>query len=88
MIKVSLYFGLGMGSLYTITALAAIRCKSVVGLDRSLTSVTHETILTNTYVRAVWGMSFIVAIPPMMGFGKYSLEIGAIRFIFLISKIL
>ena len=71
-----------MGSFYTITALAIVRCKSVAGLDRSWTSVTQETILTNSYVWAIWGMSFIIALPPMMGFGKYSRDIGAIRLSF------
>jgi hypothetical protein len=70
-----------MGSLYTITALAAIRCKSVAGLDRSWTTVTHESILTNSYVWAIWGMSLIIALPPMVGFGKYALDIGAIRYL-------
>ena len=77
-----------MGSLYTIVALAGIRCKSVAGLDRSWTSVTHETILTNLYVWVVWGMSLIIAIPPMMGFGQYSLDIGAIRYLVLVATCL
>ena len=81
MTELSYSYDIGMGSLYTITALAAIRCKSVAGLDRSWTAVTHETILTNLYVWAIWGMSLIIAIPPTMGFGQYSLDIGAIRFL-------
>ena len=73
-----------MNSIYTITALAAIRCKSVIGLDRSWTAVTPETILTLTPVRVIWVLAILVAIPPLAGFGKYSLDIGAIRSVFLV----
>ena len=76
-----------MSALYTIVVLAAIRCKSIVDYDRSWNSVTHETYWTTRYVKIIWGLSFLIAIPPMFGLGSYKLDVGGFRYqVYVISS--
>ena len=60
--------------------LAVIRYKSVVGYDRSWNLNTNELCCTTGYVKLIWGVSFMIAIPPLFGFGSYKLDVGAIRY--------
>ena len=69
-----------MSALYTIVVLAAIRCKSIVDYDRSWNLVTHETYWTTRYVKIIWGLSILIAIPPMFGLGSYKLDVGGYRY--------
>ena len=71
---------LGMSSLYTLTAMAAIRFKSVIWHDRSWHLTTHVTYFTSRYVQLLWLFAFAVAIPPIIGLGKYAVDIGMIRY--------
>ena len=77
----------GMSTLYTIVVLAAIRCKSIVEYDRSWNLVTHESYWTIRYVKIIWGLSFLIAIPPMFGLGSYKLDVGGFRYqVYVISS--
>jgi len=69
-----------MSSLYTITALAAIRCISVIQYDRTWYVVTRERFITSKYVQLIWVFSLILALPPVMGIGEYVHDIGMIRY--------
>ena len=71
---------LGMSSLYTLTAMAAIRFTSVIWHERSWHVTTHVTCLTSRYVQLIWLFSFAVAIPPIIGLGRYVVDIGMIRY--------
>ena len=71
---------LGMSSLYTLTAMAAIRFKSVIWHDRSWHLTTHVTYFTSRYVQLLWLFAFAVAIPPIIGLGKYAVDFGMIRY--------
>ena len=68
-----------MSSLYTITAMAAIRYSSVVRNERSWHLVTDVKFLTSRYVQLIWVCSIIVAIPPLIGFGNYVKDAVNIR---------
>ena len=68
-----------MSSLYTITAMAAIRYNSVVRFESSWHSETHATFLTSRYVQLIWGCALIIAIPPLTGIGKYVNDVGMLR---------
>ena len=64
----------------TITALAAIRCISVIQYDRTWYVVTRERFITSKYVQLIWVFSLILALPPVMGIGEYVHDIGMIRY--------
>ena len=72
-------FPLGMGSLYTITAMAAIRYKSVIRFERWWHMLTIGSYFSSNYVRLIWSFSLLLAVPPMVGFGNYVIDIGMMR---------
>ena len=68
-----------MSALYTLVVMAAIRYNSVVRFERSWHVVTHVTYFTSRYVQLIWGFALIVALPPLIGLGKYVNDVGMIR---------
>ena len=68
-----------MSSLFTLTTMAAIRCQSVIKHERSWHLVTRVTFCTSRYVHLIWGLAFIIALPPIIGIGEYVVDIGMIR---------
>ena len=72
-----------MGSLYTITAMAAIRYKSVIQYERWWHMLTLGEYYTSFYVRIIWTFSLLVAVPPIIGIGKYVIDIGMMRYVLL-----
>ena len=81
--RLSLYiknFLKGMGSLYTITAMAVIRYKSVVQFERWWHMLTIGTYFSSNYVRMIWSFSLLIAVPPLVGIGKYVIDIGMVRY--------
>ena len=73
------HFLLGMSSLYTLTTTAAIRCQSVLKNEPSWHVVTRVTFCSSRYVHLIWGLAFIIALPPIIGIGEYVVDIGMIR---------
>ena len=69
----------GMSSVFTITALSAIRYNSVVDCERSWHLPSYVTCWSSRYVQVIWGLSLIIAVPPLIGFGKFVIDIGLIR---------
>ena len=69
-----------MSSLYTLTAMAAIRCSSVWRRERSWYMVTHVTFFSSRYVQLIWGFAFLMAIPPLIGIGEFAVDVGMIRY--------
>ena len=74
------HFLKGMGSLYTITAMAGIRYKSVVQFERWWHMLTIGTYFSSNYVRIIWSFSLLIAVPPLVGIGKYVIDIGMVRY--------
>ena len=68
-----------MSSLYTLTAMAAIRCRSVLKHERSWHLTTRKTFLSLPWIYMIWGLALAIALPPMMGFGEYVVDIGLVR---------
>ena len=68
-----------MGSLYTVTAIAAIRYKSVIQYERWWHMLTLGDYFTSKYVRIIWVFSLLVATPPLVGVGNYVIDVGMIR---------
>ena len=82
-----------MNSLYTLMAMAAIRYNSVVHYEDSFETrwvletwyfedeylETHVAFCTSRYVQLIWGFAFVLAIAPLIGFGKYVNAVGMIR---------
>ena len=72
-------YHLGMSSLYSITVLTAIRCKSVLKYDNSWYIATPQRFLSSRWVQTIWGVSFMLAIPPIIGYGEYVIDAGMIK---------
>ena len=70
---------LGMSSLYSITVLTAIRCKSVVKYDNSWYITTPQKFLSSRWVQMIWGVSLLLAIPPIIGYGEFVVDVGMIK---------
>ena len=68
-----------MSSLYSITVLTAIRCKSVIKYDRSWYIVTSQRFLTSRWVQMIWLISLMIAIPPLIGFGGFVVDVAMIK---------
>ena len=68
-----------MSSLYTLTAMAAIRCTSVWRHERSWHMVTNVTFCTSRYVQLIWAFALLMAVPPLIGIGEFAVDIGMIR---------
>ena len=73
-----------MGTLYTLVAIAAIRYDSVVLLDRSWTSPTHSTYFKSRWVISIWLIAIILAILPIFGIGKATIDLGNTRYYILL----
>jgi hypothetical protein len=41
--------------------------------------VTRSSIFSSRYVHLIWGLAFLVAMPPLMGIGDYVVDVGMIR---------
>ena len=67
-----------MNSLFTITGMATVRYLSVVRLDCSWHIQTSITFCSSRYIRLIWGLSLIFAIPPLTGIGAYVIDISEI----------
>ena len=70
-----------MSSIYTLVTMALIRYSSVVRFERSWHTTTHDDFFTSRYVHAIWVLSLLIAIPPTFGIGKYTPDVGLIRYI-------
>ena len=68
-----------MSSLYTLVAMAAIRYNSVVRYERSWSLVTQVTFFTSRYVQLIWAFALMLAMPPLIGIGKYVNDVSMIR---------
>ena len=68
-----------MSCLYTITVLAAVRCQSVVKYDGSWYAVTSDKFFTSRCLQMIWGISLVIALPPILGVGEFVVDIGMIR---------
>ena len=77
--NISFHFYKGMSSLYSITVLTAIRCTSVVKFDNSWYIVTSQRFLTSRWVQMIWGVSIMIAIPPLIGFGGFVVDVAMIK---------
>ena len=73
-----------MSTLYTLVAIAAIRYDSVVLLDRSWTSPTHSTYFKSRWVISIWLIAIILAILPIFGIGKATIDLGNVRYYILL----
>ena len=60
--------------------MAAIRFTSIIWHERSWHSPTHVTFITSRYVQMIWLFAFALAVPPVIGFGTYAVDIGMIRY--------
>ena len=65
-------FLLGMNSLYTITGMAVVRYLSVVRLERAWHLPTKTTFFATRYIWIIWSLSFLIAAPPLIGWGRYA----------------
>ena len=68
-----------MSSLYTLTAMAAIRYNSVVRSERSWHFEIQAAFWTSRYVQLIWVFALILALPPLVGVGRYVPDGGMIR---------
>ena len=68
-----------MSSLYSLTAMAAIRYNSVVRCERSWHLEIQDAFWASRYVQLIWGFALILAIPPLVGVGRYVPDGGMIR---------
>ena len=59
--------------------MAAIRFTSIIWHERSWHSPTNVTFITSRYVHMIWFFAFALAVPPVIGFGTYAVDIGMIR---------
>ena len=69
----------GMSCLYTIVVLAAVRCKSVLKFDGSWYAVTSDKFFTTPSLQLIWAVSFVIALPPLLGVGDIVVDTGMIR---------
>ena len=67
-----------MNSLYTITGMATVRYLSVVRLDCTWHAQTNITFWSSRYIRSIWGLSLVLSMPPLFGFGTYVIDISKI----------
>ena len=69
-----------MSCLYTITALAAVRCKSVVLYDGSWYAITSDKFFSLRCLQMIWAVSIVIALPPVLGIGEFVVDVGMIRY--------
>ena len=70
---------IGMNSLYTITGMATVRYLSVVRLDCSWHAQTSITFWSSRYIRLIWGLAFVLSLPPLLGVGTYVIDMSKLR---------
>ena len=69
-----------MSSLYTLTMVAAIRCRSVLMHERSWYLVSRVSFYSSRCIHLIWASALLIALPPIIGIGEYVVDIGMIRY--------
>lgn len=63
-----------MNSLFSIMALANVRYLSVVRMQRQWHSEVKTSLWFSKYLWYLWGMAFMFAASPLVGFGHYRID--------------
>ena len=80
------YF-IGLSSLFTIASMAWVRYLSVVRLERSWHCQTRNGFWSSPHIWKVWGISLLFVVPPLVGFGEYTMDASTIWYKLLFSKV-
>ena len=75
-----------MSSLFTIVTMAVIRYLSVVRCERKWHIETGRRFFTSRPVQLIWFLALLMSSPPLLGMGKYVVDIGMIRYKETINK--
>ena len=67
--------------------MAWVRYLSVVRLERSWHCQTRNGFWSSPHIRKVWGISLLFVVPPLVGFGEYTMDASTIWYKLLLSEV-
>ena len=74
--------------MFTIVTMAVVRYLSVVRYERKWHIETGKRYWKSRPVQIIWMLSLLMSSPPLLGMGKYVVDIGTIRYNIHLSRII